>query len=124
MTPMHWVAFYQDSASIRALAGKGARLSFDFQDCSPIDIAGFRGHRVIVNLFLKLYFRDLNLDEYDQNPPNLADAINNFYEFASVHMGLNNKVQPEDEESKRALTTDENGNEFVALRAIETKDLT
>jgi len=30
MTPLHWVTYYQDTASIRALAGAGARLTFDF----------------------------------------------------------------------------------------------
>eukprot|EP00352_Strombidinopsis_acuminata_P005797 CAMPEP_0176364288 /NCGR_PEP_ID=MMETSP0126-20121128/19681_1 /TAXON_ID=141414 ORGANISM="Strombidinopsis acuminatum, Strain SPMC142" /NCGR_SAMPLE_ID=MMETSP0126 /ASSEMBLY_ACC=CAM_ASM_000229 /LENGTH=119 /DNA_ID=CAMNT_0017720861 /DNA_START=370 /DNA_END=729 /DNA_ORIENTATION=- len=88
MTPLHWAAFYQDTATIRALAIKGAELTFDFQDCSPVCVAGFRGHRVIVNLFLKLFFRDINLDEYDEKPrPTLSDAVSNFYQFVNKEMG-------------------------------------
>mmetsp|Transcript_16277 Transcript_16277/g.22286 ORF Transcript_16277/g.22286 Transcript_16277/m.22286 type:complete len:152 (+) Transcript_16277:87-542(+) len=30
MSPLHWAAFYQDTATIRALAIKGAVLTFDF----------------------------------------------------------------------------------------------
>jgi len=67
MTPLHWACFWEDSASIKYLLEKNAVLTYDFQDCTPTDIAGYKGHKKIVNQLLQHFLRNIDLEEYEND---------------------------------------------------------
>jgi len=52
MTPLHWACYYKDITTIDLLIQKGAILKFDFQECTPIDVAGYSEHKKVVSLLI------------------------------------------------------------------------
>ena len=44
MTPLHWAAFHGDPLLVQLLLDRGAKLMFNVNEITPVDMAGFMGN--------------------------------------------------------------------------------
>ena len=51
MTPLHWAGFHGDPLLVQMLLDHGAKLQFNVNDITPVDMAGFMGNAETVRTF-------------------------------------------------------------------------
>ena len=62
MTPLHWAAYQGDAAMVQVLLDNNACQHMTTQGNTPVDIAGFMGHREIVKTFCKDLERRIHIE--------------------------------------------------------------